>query len=72
MTFAVKLAELRTDRKLTKKQLSDLTGISQSLLGAYENSGVEPGLFNAVCLADALGVSLDELVGHTPRRKAGR
>ena len=41
--------------------LSKQTGISDNTLHSYKNYGIEP-TFNKVCkIADALGISLDDL-----------
>ena len=45
-------------------ELSELTGITKGSIGYYERDKVAPGLFNLITIADALEVSLDELIGR--------
>ncbi|MHC6158592.1 helix-turn-helix transcriptional regulator [Lactobacillus delbrueckii] len=49
-------------RGLTVYWLSQKTGIPQTTLGNYRN-GAMPSFVNACKIADALGVSLDDLGG---------
>lgn len=51
-------------RGLTVYWLSQKTGIPQTTLGNYRN-GSMPSFGNACKIADALGVSLDDLRGGT-------
>lgn len=54
----------RLKSNLLQKDLSKKTGISTSSLHGYESGKVFPGLYNAMLIADTLGVTLDELVGY--------
>lgn len=64
MTFGERLLLIRRSKKLTQTKLAKMAGIENTSLCLYEHDRVEPRLFTAICLADALGVSLDELVGR--------
>lgn len=61
-TFGQRLRELRLARGYGQRELARIAGLAPSLVWQYENDLVEPRLFSAICLADALGVSLDYLV----------
>lgn len=56
------LKKIRVDKNITQVELSDMTGITQQNISAYENGKNIPLLDSAAKIADALGVSLDELV----------
>ena len=56
-----RLVHLRLERHLTQDQLSEATGIPQSVLSQYENGRRVPGMRNAGRIAAALHATLDEL-----------
>ena len=64
MNFGEKLKELLGTGNTSMKELSDETGISYNMIKKYCTTGAEPSISNAVRIADALGVSLDRLLGH--------
>ena len=67
-TFGRRLKQRRKELGLTQDKLGLLTGLSQTNITFYETEKREPGLFNAICIADALGVSLDWLAGRTDKK----
>lgn len=56
-----KLAKLRAIAKLTQKQLSDATGIRQSVISEYENGKRKITFSAAQKLASALNIAPEEL-----------
>jgi Predicted transcriptional regulators len=60
MTIGKKILELRTQKKLTQKQLSDMCGFSQSALNLWENDRRKPKIESLQKIADVLGVSVSE------------
>lgn len=52
--------ELRVAKGWTLEVLAEKSGLCVSTIGAVER-GHDPALFSAMCLADALGVTLDYL-----------
>ena len=48
---------------LTQRKLGELARIGCSNISAYENGKI-PCLYNAIAIADALQVSLDDLIGR--------
>lgn len=56
------LTRIREERGLTQKELGRLIGVAEATISNYENGKREPKLDKLVALADALNVSIDELV----------
>ena len=65
MTIGESMRRVRTDRGFTQEALSIKSGIGQQNISKYECGGSFPTIINLIPIADALGVSLDELVGRT-------
>lgn len=65
-TFAETLARLRAEKGLTQRQLGSSTGVAWSMISKYESGQSTPRLKILMRLAEALGVSIDELQGHEP------
>jgi transcriptional regulator with XRE-family HTH domain len=61
MTFADRLRQLRTARGVTQAGLAAASGVSLGAVRDYEQGKKEPSAGNLVRLAQALGVTLDEL-----------
>lgn len=60
----IKLKEYRQLRGLTQTQLSQITSISRGAIANYEVGNREPDASLLLILADALSVSVDELLGR--------
>jgi len=58
--FALK--EVRKRKKVTQVELAERTGIHQQSISRYESGGKIPQIDTAYRIAQALGVSLDELI----------
>lgn len=54
----------RERKGLTQRQLAEKAGIPLACILYYEHGKGEPGLFNLVCMADAIGIGLDEYIGR--------
>jgi len=65
MSFSVRLAALRKERKIAQNELAKTVGIHANVLGRYERAEANPSIGMAIKLANALGVSLDYLAGTT-------
>lgn len=61
--IGMKLNQLRRERKLTLEQLSEITGVSKSMLSAIERGQKSPTLTVLTKINDGLHVSLTELIG---------
>lgn len=64
--FPARLRRLRREAGLTQPALCDASGVSQPHLCRIERGLREPGLSVLIALADALRLTLDELVGRRP------
>lgn len=58
------IADLRKSKNMSQGDLASQTGISQVMVGKYERGDAIPSIEVAKRIADALGVSLDYLVGE--------
>lgn len=63
-TFAERLRYYREKANISQKELSESVGISFSTYNNYETRNYEPKIEILVKLAQALGCSVDELVGY--------
>ena len=61
------IRDIRVKRGLTQDQLAALSHVPRICISRYESGKYYPSLSNAMKLAKALDVSIDELIG----RKAG-
>lgn len=61
MTIGEKMMQARKALKMTRKDLSRITGIMPMTIANYEYGTAEPCLSYAVRIADALGITLDYL-----------
>lgn len=55
------LEHTRRARRMTRRQLADLAGVSRQMVYQYERRGAVPALAVARRLAEVLGVSVDRL-----------
>jgi transcriptional regulator with XRE-family HTH domain len=60
-----RLINLRKEKKIAQGELAKMVGIHPNVLGRYERGEATPSVDMAAKLADALGVSLDYLIGKT-------
>lgn len=63
-TFAKRLREQRLTKGWRQIDLQEYSGVYWSLIGSYEQGVKEPAVRNLIRLADALGTSIDYLVGR--------
>lgn len=63
MDVKTKLSELLEEKGMKQADLSRITGIPTSLISNYLNGIKSPSLSNAVALATALNVTVDDLAG---------
>ena len=66
LTFGQRIVALRADRRILQKELAETVGITPTALNYYEKDKREPNVQTIIKIADALGVSCDELVGIYP------
>lgn len=64
--FGLTLRALRGARGWTQDDLAKRSKVTRASIGSYEQGRRAPSLVSAVALADALGVTLDQLAGRAP------
>lgn len=62
--FPQRLRHLREQRGISRRVLSELSGLSKNMVAVYENGETEPSLSALLALSDALDVSVDRLLGR--------
>ena len=63
--FAIRLRELRKEKKVMVKDLSEMLSVTPRAFNYYENGIREPNYSNLITLADYFGVSVDYMLGRT-------
>lgn len=69
MAFGENLRKLRKENGLTQQELAEKAGVSQQLIGHYENGFRAPKLEKAILLAKALGVPVETINGQLERKR---
>lgn len=64
MTPGQRLKQARKAKRLSRRALAEKSGIGYNSILWYEHDKVDPSLFAATCLADALDISLDWIAGR--------
>ena len=62
-TFATLLSEVRTEEKLTQKQVADIIGVSRTCYASWEQGTRQPNIEKLHALCKTLHVSADYLLG---------
>lgn len=68
-TFGSRLARLRKSQGLTQKELAEKIGIGSTLISDYERGKLRLFDENIVKIAEALGISTDELLGFNQEKQ---
>ena len=68
MTIGESMRAARKKAGLTQKQLAKKSGVPQPSISTYEHDERCPSLFTATDMADALGITVDEYIGHSARK----
>ena len=66
--FAVRLKELRAEKKIAQKDLAERLGVTVRAYRYYEEGKRFPDFQGLLILADCFKVSLDYLTGRTDER----
>ena len=69
MDFGSRLKKFLDEKKISMNALANMTGITYNMIKKYCNTGAEPTLSYAAKIADALELTLDDLMGHEPNVK---
>lgn len=56
--------EIRTEKKMTLRDLSSVSGVSRSQIDRIENNQTHPTVLTLCYIADALGVNPCDLFSH--------
>lgn len=64
-----RLQMARINAELTKKQVAELIGVSESTIGLYESANRQPSLSNMIKLASIYKVTTDYLLGRESTNK---
>ena len=62
--FGRRLQQLRERRRISRRVLAELCGLSQNAVGRYERGERRPTFETVVVLADFFGVTVDWLLGR--------
>lgn len=62
--FPQRLQKLRERRRMSRKALSELCGLSKNMVARYEKGIREPSISKLMELADYFEVSVDYLLGR--------
>lgn len=65
MTIGQAMKKARLDKGYSQARLSTKSGISSQNISLWESNKAFPTIINLIPIAEALGVTLDELVGRT-------
>lgn len=63
LNFDKRVREILAKKKMTPSQLADGMGVQRSVIYRFISCGGHPDMFNLMKMADAFGISIDELVG---------
>ena len=64
-TFATRLQRMRERRRISRRIMSELCGLSPSMIAKYERGEKQPKLQTLIVLADFFECSIDYLVCET-------
>lgn len=66
--IAYNLRDMRSEQDLSRVELAERSGVSESSIYNYEYMRVQPSAVNVVLLARALGCTTDHLLGVDEER----
>jgi DNA-binding XRE family transcriptional regulator len=61
LTIGEKIQKLRWEHDWSQRELAEKISVHKNAIGYWETGKNEPTIFNCILLADAFGVTLDEL-----------
>lgn len=65
LTIGQSIIKARTDRNISRRELARQSGVLHTTIRAWEQDVRNPTVLNLWAVADALDMSIDELVGRT-------
>lgn len=69
LTIGQAIRKARKSKKITQEKLAEKTGYCQNVICKWETDKQMPKITSVIDIADALGVSIDELVGRKSKLK---
>ena len=69
--FNDNLVSTRKLLQMTQEDLAEKVGVTRQAVAKWESGETVPDLEKSMLIADAFGVSLDELVNHEPADNMG-
>lgn len=69
--FKDNLVELRKIHEMSQEELADKIGVSRQTLSKYETGESLPDIEKCKLIADAFGVSIDDLLNYEPKENMG-
>ena len=69
--FKDNLIHMRKMRKMTQEDLAEYVGVTRQAIAKWESGETVPDLEKCRLLADAFGVSLDDLANYEPEENLG-
>ncbi len=69
--FKDNLVELRKIHEMSQEELADIIGVSRQTLSKYETGESLPDIEKCKLIADAFGVSIDDLLNYEPQENMG-
>lgn len=69
MTIGESMRAARKKAGLTQKQLAEKSGITQPTISVIEQGKYCPRLLTTIDMADALGITVDEYIGHSVKKE---
>lgn len=70
--LGARIAQLRKERGLTQTQLAELLGLTQQMVASYEVGRRRVPVSLLLAVADALTISIEELIGRPPARTTAK
>lgn len=61
-----RIRQCRINARLTQEELAELARLSRVTIAKYESGRIEPGINAMMRIADAFGITVDELLGNAP------
>ena len=69
--FKDNLVELRKIHDMSQEELADIIGVSRQTLSKYETGESLPDIEKCKLIANAFGVSIDDLLNYEPKENLG-
>lgn len=66
MNLGLKIKELRSERRMTQRDLAEKLEVVVATVSSYETNNTEPNIDKLIHLSKLFGISIDEIVGNSP------